>query len=55
MTSDVLIKNGRIEKIEPRIIQHRRARMLTEINGEGKYLFPALLMTRFISVNRDYT
>jgi dihydroorotase len=40
-TADVLIRNGRIEKVLPRI-----ARMDTnavEINGEGKYLFPGAI------------
>ena len=38
---DVLIKNKRIEKVEPRItLSNTNA---TEINGEGKYLFPGMI------------
>lgn len=40
-TADVLIKNGRIEKIESRITQIDTT--VTEINGEGKYLFPGCI------------
>jgi len=36
--ADVLIKNGRIEKIAPQIDVSA-----TEINGEGKYLFPGCI------------
>lgn len=36
--SDVLIKNGRIEKIESQIDSNAQ-----EINGEGKYLFPGVI------------
>src|SRR5437773_3661456 len=40
-TADVLIKNGRIEKIEPRIkLIDSNA---IEINGEGKYLLPGAI------------
>ncbi len=35
---DVLIKNGRIEKISPQINEFAK-----EINGEGKYLFPGAI------------
>jgi dihydroorotase len=38
---DVLIKNGRIEKVEPRITLIDMN--ITEINGEGKYLFPGAI------------
>ena len=41
ITGDVLIKNGRIEKVEPRITQTDKN--VTEINGEGKYLFPGVI------------
>jgi dihydroorotase len=37
-TADVLISNGRIEKIAPVIDSNA-----TEINGEGKYLFPGVI------------
>ncbi len=37
--SDLLIKNGRIEKIAPQINNSAA----TEINGEGKYLFPGCI------------
>src|SRR5664279_1306197 len=40
-TADVLIKNGRIEKVLPRIA--RMDTNATEINGEGKYLFPGVI------------
>jgi dihydroorotase len=40
-TADVLIKNGRIEKILPQITQ--MATDFIEINGEGKYLFPGVI------------
>lgn len=36
--ADVLIKNGRIEKIAPRIDANA-----AEINGQGKYLFPGVI------------
>ena len=35
---DVLIKNGRIEKILPQITSANAD--IKEINGEGKFLFP---------------
>jgi dihydroorotase len=38
---DVMVKNGRIEKISPRITQTDTN--TTEINGEGKYLFPGVI------------
>src|SRR5215212_7798210 len=38
---DVLIKNGRIEKILPQIAQMNTN--VAEINGEGKYLFPGAI------------
>jgi dihydroorotase len=38
---DVLIKNGRIEKVEARIIQLDKN--YTEINGEGKFLLPGAI------------
>ena len=41
ITSDVLIKNGRIEKIGE-LITHVDA-SVKEINGEGKYLFPGAI------------
>lgn len=37
---DVLIKNGRIEKILPQITANTDAK---EINGEGKFLFPGVI------------
>jgi dihydroorotase len=40
-TADVLIANGRIEKIESRT--NRINSDFTEINGEGKYLFPGCI------------
>jgi dihydroorotase len=40
-TSDVLIKDGRIEKIESRIILADTN--VTEINGEGNYLLPGAI------------
>ncbi len=48
ITADVLITNGRIEKIQPQINTDRPAsgRVNTdyvEINGEGKYLFPGCI------------
>jgi dihydroorotase len=39
--ADVLIKNGRIEKIEPHISTNNIN--LIEINGEGKYLLPGAI------------
>src|SRR6186713_2040626 len=41
ITSDVLIKNGRIEKIGEQITQIDTN--VKEINGEGKYLFPGAI------------
>ncbi|MDP4261142.1 MAG: dihydroorotase [Bacteroidota bacterium] len=38
---DLLIKDGRIEKISPRITS--TGTNSTEINGEGKYLFPGVI------------
>src|SRR5215212_7952367 len=38
---DVLIKNGRIEKILPQIAQMNTN--VAEINGEGKFLFPGAI------------
>lgn len=39
LACDVLVKNGRFQKIDPRIsIAHA-----TEINGEGKYLLPGVI------------
>ncbi|MBA2499962.1 MAG: dihydroorotase [Chitinophagaceae bacterium] len=38
IVSDVLISNGRIEKIAPSISVNAR-----EINGEGKYIFPGVI------------
>ncbi len=40
-TADVLITNGRIEKIQPQISQINTDYI--EINGEGKYLFPGCI------------
>ena len=40
-TADLLISNGRIEKIEPRITQ--TGTNLIEINGEGKFLLPGAI------------
>jgi dihydroorotase len=40
-TADVLIKNGRIEKISPQITQISTG--VKEINGEGKYLLPGAI------------
>src|SRR6476619_3147236 len=40
-TADLLIKNGRIEKIGPQVGTGDSA--LIEINGEGKYLFPGCI------------
>ncbi|HEY4150786.1 MAG TPA: dihydroorotase, partial [Chitinophagaceae bacterium] len=37
---DVLIKNGRIDKIAPMISTDEKT---TEINGEGKYLLPGAI------------
>ena len=37
-TADVLLKKGRIEKIAPIINEDA-----TEINGEGKFLFPGCI------------
>lgn len=39
--ADVLIKNGRIEKVSPQITQVNTG--CVEINGEGKYLFPGVI------------
>src|ERR1700741_1758042 len=39
--ADVLITNGRIEKIRPQITQNSAD--VIEINGEGKYLFPGCI------------
>lgn len=39
--ADVLIKNGRIEKVSPQITQINTT--CIEINGEGKYLFPGVI------------
>lgn len=39
--ADVLVKNGRIEKISPQISQVNGD--FIEINGEGKYLFPGAI------------
>ena len=41
ITSDVLIKNGRIEKIGELITQTDSS--VKEINGEGKYLLPGAI------------
>ncbi|HVS98006.1 MAG TPA: dihydroorotase [Puia sp.] len=38
--ADVLVKNGRIEKIAPNL---QLAFAVTEINGEGKYLLPGVI------------
>jgi dihydroorotase len=40
MVLDVFIKNGRIEKMAPAI---RSRELVTEINGEGKYLLPGAI------------
>ncbi len=40
-TADVLIANGRVDKIEARITRIETNH--TEINGEGKYLFPGCI------------
>jgi dihydroorotase len=40
MSRDVLVKNGRIEKIATAIDNHEQA---VEINGEGKYLLPGAI------------
>jgi dihydroorotase len=40
-TADVLVKNGRIEKVSPRIT--RMDTNVIEINGEGKYLLPGAI------------
>lgn len=40
--SDVLIKNGRIEKIQPLIIPDSEANII-EINGENKFLLPGAI------------
>ncbi|HET6993953.1 MAG TPA: dihydroorotase [Chitinophagaceae bacterium] len=40
-TGDVLIRNGRIEKVQPQITAAGSS--YTEINGEGKYLFPGAI------------
>ncbi len=40
-TSDVLVKNGRIEKVLPQITTP--GKNCTEINGEGKYLLPGAI------------
>jgi len=39
-TADLLLKNGRIEKIGPRL---QPAFAVTEINGEGKHLLPGVI------------
>ncbi|MES1217865.1 MAG: dihydroorotase, partial [Bacteroidota bacterium] len=39
--ADVLIKNGRIEKVLPQITLHDKN--VIEINGEGKYLLPGAI------------
>ncbi|MCY7310698.1 MAG: dihydroorotase [Chitinophagaceae bacterium] len=41
ITADVLISNGRIEKVQPQIAQINTA--YVEINGEGKYLLPGCI------------
>jgi len=41
ITADVLISNGRIEKVLPQITQINSD--YVEINGEGKYLFPGCI------------
>ena len=41
ITADVLISNGRIEKVQPQIAQVNVD--YVEINGEGKYLFPGCI------------
>ena len=41
ITADVLISNGRIEKVQPQITQINTD--YVEINGEGKYLFPGCI------------
>src|SRR6185295_18198848 len=40
-SADVLIRNGRIEKVLPQI--PAAGENYTEINGEGKYLFPGVI------------
>jgi len=40
--SDVLIKNGRIEKIQPLILSDSEANII-EINGENKFLLPGAI------------
>src|SRR5580765_3798152 len=40
-TADVLVKNGRIVKVLPQITLTDKN--VTEINGEGKYLFPGAI------------
>jgi dihydroorotase len=40
-TADVLVKNGRIDRIDTRITLNDTN--YTEINGEGKYLFPGVI------------
>ncbi len=40
MSRDVFIKNGRIEKIAPKIVSREA---FIEINGEGKYLLPGAI------------
>jgi len=37
---DVFIKNGRIEKVAPKIVSREKT---TEINGEGRYLLPGAI------------
>ena len=39
-TADVLLRNGRIEKIAPQI---QAGSNYTEINGEGRYLLPGVI------------
>ncbi len=41
ITADVLISNGRIEKVQPHLSSINSA--FIEINGEGKYLFPGCI------------
>ena len=41
ITADVLISNGRIDKVQPQIAQVNVD--YVEINGEGKYLFPGCI------------
>lgn len=41
VAADLLIKEGRIEKVGPQLTQG--GANVTEINGEGKYLFPGII------------